>query len=182
MHTTCPLSKVSLAFLRRSDYEWNGGAPSRRNAVQRKKRWIVNNSSEPVVAGRPRRGLAIACVAGTGAGILLAIAATVYGVMRYVMRYSTGIPRSWWAYWLAYFLALVLTAGYLFWRGSRWVAENPYEMEFGRPPRSSGRFPARPIGHNQTGRLDRLRNTKRLRSPSVLPSLTILLKKRDLRD
>ena len=39
-------------------------------------------------------------------------------------------------------------------------------------------FPARPIGRNQTGTLDRLRNTKRLR-PSVLPSLTILLKKQD---
>ncbi len=136
MHTTCPLSKVSLAFLRRDDYEWNGGAPSCRNAVQRKKRWIVNNSSEPVVAGRPRRWLAIACIAGNGAGILIAIAAIVYGVM----RYSTGIPQAWWAYWLAYFLALVLTAGYLFWRGSRWVAENPYEMELGRPPRSRGRF------------------------------------------
>ena len=39
---------------------------------------------------------------------------------------------------------------------------------------------ARPIGRNQIGRLDRLRNMKRL-APSVLPSLTILLKKQDFR-
>ena len=41
---------------------------------------------------------------------------------------------------------------------------------------------ARPIGRNQIGRPDRLRNTKRFARPSVLPSLTILLKKQDFRD
>ena len=54
-------------------------------------------------------------------------------------------------------------------------------LELG-PRESGGLLPyltARPDGRNQTGRLGRLRNTKRLRAPTVLPSLTILLKKQD---